>query len=122
MGMFVTLLSQCAGRISAEGCGHGADFYVNHLYMGQVLLLGRPIPKEPAAPSAAFPDIPAVVSIEKFQIPEDILSLVYPAVRGGAASVRVGQWAILIGNALGEGQNASFGIVSVVNCECGSAV
>lgn len=57
----------------------------------------------------------AVVSIEKSQIPEEILPLVYPAVRGDATSVRVGQWAILIGNALGEGQNVSFGIVSAVN-------
>lgn len=57
----------------------------------------------------------AVVSVKKSDIPQDAQKLVYPAIPGNAKKVQVGQLAILIGNALGEGQNVSCGIISAVN-------
>lgn len=57
----------------------------------------------------------AVVSIQKKDIPEDILPLIRPAKLGDAKKVRLGEPAILIGNALGEGQNVSCGVISAVN-------
>lgn len=57
----------------------------------------------------------AVVSLKKSDIPKDIVSLVRPAKLGDAEKVQLGQTAILIGNALGEGQNVSCGVISAVN-------
>lgn len=57
----------------------------------------------------------AVVSLKKSDIPKDIVSLVRPAKLGDVEKVQLGQTAILIGNALGEGQNVSCGVISAVN-------
>ena len=57
----------------------------------------------------------AVISVSKKDIPDEIYRELKPAVLGSSKETKVGQTAILIGNALGEGINVSCGIVSAVN-------
>ena len=59
----------------------------------------------------------AVVAVNLSDIPEDILSQLKIATLGSSKNLKVGETAIVIGNALGIGQTVTTGIISALECE-----
>lgn len=59
----------------------------------------------------------AVVAVNLSDIPEDILSQLKIATLGRSDDLKVGETAIVIGNALGTGQTVTTGIISALECE-----
>ena len=59
----------------------------------------------------------AVVAVKTADVPEEILSQLKIAVLGSSEDLKVGQTAITIGNAQGEGLSVSAGIVSALDVE-----
>ena len=56
----------------------------------------------------------AVVAVKLADIPEDIFKQLRIATLGNSTDLKIGEAAILIGNALGEGQTVSTGVVSAL--------
>ena len=59
----------------------------------------------------------AVVAVKLSDIPENVLSQLKIATLGSSDDMEIGEAAILIGNALGEGQTVSTGVVSALEHE-----
>ena len=59
----------------------------------------------------------AVVAVKLEDIPDDVMDQIKVIEIGDSDQVKVGDWSIAIGNALGYGQSVTFGIVSALNRE-----
>lgn len=59
----------------------------------------------------------AVIAVDLDDISEDVAGKIGIVQLGDSGSLKLGQWVVAIGNALGLGQSVTSGVISALNCE-----